>query len=121
VEYPYSTPMGGLNQILATHKDTVEQRPELVLMMVGLQRKAAEFATAHPDEMIAMTVAKLGQKRDAIQIALPNVELNWRMTPEMISQSKNYAEHMLEAKQIRTLPDFAFLDSRFSDEVARTA
>ena len=119
VEYPYSTPMGSLNQILATHKDTVDQRPDLVRTMVMLQRRSAEFATSHPDEMIAMTVAKLGQKRDAIAVALPNVELNWRMTPEMIGQAKTYAEHMLEAKQIRALPDFAFLDPRFSDEVAQ--
>ncbi len=121
VEYPYSTPMGSLNQILATHHDTVAAKPELVRTMVMLQRKAAEFATSHPDEMIAMTVAKLGQKREAIAISLPNVELNWRMTPEMIGQCKAYAEHMLESKQIRALPDFAFLDPRFSDEVAQTA
>ena len=118
VEYPYSTPMGSLNQVLGTHSDTVANRPGLVRTMVGLQRKAAEFATSHPDEIIAMTVAKLGQKREAIAIALPNVELIWRMTPEMIAQSRTYAEHMLELKQIRALPDFAFLDPRFSDEVA---
>ena len=117
VEYPYSTPMGSLNQILATHRDTVAARPDLVRTMVGLQRKAAEFATSHPDDMIAMTVAKLGQKREAIAVSLPNVELNWRMTPEMVAQSKTYAGHMLDAKQIRALPDFAFLDPRFSDEV----
>ena len=121
VEYPYSTPMGSLNQVLATHRDNAAERPDLVRAMVLLQKKAAEFATSHPDEMIAMTVAKLGQKRDAIAVSLPNVELNWRMTPEMVAQSKTYAEHMLEAKQIRALPDFAFLDTRFSDEVARTA
>ena len=121
VEYPYSTPMGSLNQILATHRDNVAERPDLVRAMVLLQKKAAEFATSHPDEMIAMTVAKLGQKRDAIAVSLPNVELNWRMTPEMVAQAKAYAEHMLEAKQIRALPDFAFLDTRFSDEVAQTA
>ena len=121
VEYPYSTPMGSLNQILATHIDTVKERPDLVRTMVGLQRKAAEFATSHPDEMIAMTVAKLGQKRDAIAVALPNVELTWRRTPEMIQQCKTYAEQMLALKQIRVLPDFAFLDPQFSNEVAAAA
>ena len=39
VEYPYSTPMGSLNQILATHTDTVQQRPDLVRTMVELQRR----------------------------------------------------------------------------------
>ena len=77
---------------------------------------------AHPDEMVAMTVAKLGQKREAIAISVPNVELNWRMTPEMIAETKIYAQQMLELKQIRALPDFAtLLDPQFSDAVAKTA
>ena len=51
-----------------------------------------------------------------------NVELNWRMTPEMIAEGKTYADHMLELKQIRALPDFAtFFDTRFSDALAQGA
>jgi NitT/TauT family transport system substrate-binding protein len=120
VEYPYSTPMGSLNMVMATHRETVETRPELVRMMVDVQRQASAYAMGHPDELIAMTVAKLGQKREALLISVPNVELNWRMTPEMIAQTKTYAQQMLEMKQIRMLPDFsALLDPRFSDEVAR--
>ena len=118
VEYPYSTPMGSLNQILGTHADTVQANPALVRSMVGVQRQASDYAMSHRDDMVAMTVQKLGQKKEAVELSAPNVELNWRMTPEMIQQSKTYAEHMLEAKQIRALPDFAFLDPRFSDEVA---
>jgi ABC-type nitrate/sulfonate/bicarbonate transport system substrate-binding protein len=121
VEYPYSTAMGSLNMVIATHRDTAAQRPELVRALILLQRKASEFATAHPDEMTAMTVARLGQKRDAIALALPNVELNWRMTPGMIAQCRSYGDHMLELKQIRSLPDYAFLDTTFSDEVARSS
>ncbi len=122
VEYPYSTPMGSLNMVLGTHRATVDGKPDLVRMMVDIQRRASTYAMAHPDEMIAMTVAKLGQKREAIAVSAPNVELNWRMTPEMIQQTKTYAQQMLELKQIRALPDFAtFLDERFSDEVAKSA
>jgi NitT/TauT family transport system substrate-binding protein len=44
------------------------------------------------------------------------------MTPEMIAETKIYAQQMLEMKQIRALPDFStFLDPRFSDEVAHGA
>ena len=121
VEYPYSTPMGALNQILATHSDTVTDRPELVRTMVLLQRRAAEYATAHPDETATLAVTKLGQKREAIALSLPNVEYTWRMTPEIVIQARTYAEHMLEAKQIKALPDMAFLNATFSDEVARVA
>lgn len=121
VEYPYSTPMGSLNQILATHNDTVAQKPELVRAVVLLQRRAAEYATAHPDETAALAVAKLGQKREAIALSLPNVEYTWQMTPEIMAQSRLYAEHMVEAKQIKAMPDMAFLNPTFSDEVARIA
>jgi NitT/TauT family transport system substrate-binding protein len=122
VEYPYSTPMGSLNMVMATHRETAETRPELVRMVIDIQRKASTFAMTHPDEMIAMTVAKLGQKREAIAVSVPNVELNWQMTPKMIEQVKLYAQQMLEMKQIRTLPDFAALmDPRFSDQVAQSA
>jgi NitT/TauT family transport system substrate-binding protein len=119
LEYPYSTAMGSLNMVIGTHADTVQAKPALVREMVNIQRLASEYAMAHRDEMVAMTVAKLGQKKDAIEISAPNVELNWRMTPEMVAQTKTYAEHMLALKQIKQLPDFAtFLNTSFSDSVA---
>ena len=77
---------------------------------------------ANPAAMVDMTVAKLGQKREAIEVSVPNVDLNWRMTPEMMTETRIYAQQMLELKQIRALPDFAmFLDPKFSDEVAKQA
>ncbi len=121
VEYPYSTPMGSLNMVLATHRDTVAERPELVRAMVLLQRRAAEYATANPNDTATLAVTKLGQKREAIALSLPNVEYTWRMTPEMMAQSRTYAEHMVDAKQIKAMPDMAFLNPAFSDEVARIA
>ncbi len=119
LEYPYSTAMGSLNMVLGTHADTVLQRPALVRQMVQIQRQASEYAMTHRDEMVAMTVQKLGLKKDAIEISAPNVELNWRMSPEMVGQTRIYAEHMLALKQIKQLPDFAtFLNTSFSDAVA---
>ena len=119
LEYPYSTPMGSLNMVLGTHADTVQSNPALVRAMVNVQRQASEYAMSHRDEMVAMTVQKLGQKKEAIEISAPNVELNWRMSPEMVAQTRTYAEHMLSLKQIKQLPDFAtFLNTSFSDAVA---
>jgi len=122
VEYPYSTPMGSLNMVLATHHETTQAKPELCRMMVDIQRQASSYAMANPSAMIDMTVAKLGQKRAAIEVSVPNVELNWRMTQQMIAETRIYSQQMLELKQIRALPDFAvFLDPKFSEEVARQA
>jgi NitT/TauT family transport system substrate-binding protein len=114
--------MGSLNMIVATHHDTTEAKPDLCKIMVDVQRKASTFAMSNPAAMIDMAVAKLGQKREALEVSVPNVELNWRMTPEMMSETHIYAQQMLELKQIRALPDFAlFLDPKFSDEVAKQA
>jgi NitT/TauT family transport system substrate-binding protein len=74
----------------------------------------------HPDEMAAMAVAKLGQKKEAIEASVSNVELTWRFGATEIQQSKTYAEHMLELKQIKQLPDFTgFFDTKFVDDLAK--
>ena len=44
------------------------------------------------------------------------------MTPEMVTAAKAYAEHMLDLKQIRAIPDFAtFMDTRLSDDLSHAA
>jgi NitT/TauT family transport system substrate-binding protein len=119
VEYPYSTPMGSLNMIMGTHRDTIAQKPDLARVVLSLQKQASEYASSHPDEMVEMAVTKLGMKREAVALSVQNVELNWKMTPEMIEAGKTYAQHMLELKQIRALPDFGtFFDTKISDQLA---
>jgi NitT/TauT family transport system substrate-binding protein len=119
VEYPYSTPMGSLNMIMAAHRDTIDQKPDLARLVLNLQKQGSEYAMSHPDEMVAMTVAKLGMKKEAVALSVKNVDLNWKMTPEMVANGKSYAAHMLELKQIRMLPDFTtFLDTKISDQLS---
>ena len=69
VEYPYSTPMGALNMVFGAHRDTLASKPELVSVILEIHRKACEFAMANPAEMVEMAVAKLGQKREAIEVS----------------------------------------------------
>lgn len=122
VEYPYSTEMGSLNMVLGTHRDTIEHNPDLVRTMLQIHRKASEFAATNPDAVIAMAVQKLGQKKAALLISIPNVELKWKLGPAEVKQVKAYAQHMLELKQIKRLPDFAtFLDTSFVDAMAASA
>ncbi len=120
VEYPYSTPMGSLNMVFGAHAETLEKRPQVVRVILEIHRKASEYAMANKSEMIDMAIAKLGQKREALEVSVPNVELNWKMTPDMIQASKTYAEHMVELKQIKQVPDFStFFNTSFSDELAK--
>jgi ABC-type nitrate/sulfonate/bicarbonate transport system substrate-binding protein len=120
VEYPYSTPMGSLNMVVATHRDRLKEKPDEVVMMLNLQRQASAYAMSKPSEIVAMTVAKLGLDKAAVARAIDNVELNWQMTPTMVAEVKAYADHMLELRQIRNLPDFdAMLDQMPSERLAK--
>jgi NitT/TauT family transport system substrate-binding protein len=121
VEYPYSTAMGGLNMIFATHADTVANNPDLVKAMLKTQRQAAEFMSANIPAVVDASVQKLGANRAAVEQALgaKNVEYIWKLDDTVIGQAKTYAQHMLDLKQIRALPKFdTFLNPKFSNELA---
>ena len=121
VEYPYGTAMGGLNMIFATHADTAAKNPDLVLAMLKTQRKAVEFMTENTPAVVDMSVQKLGANRAAVDQALGarNVEYVWKLDDKVQGHARTYAQHMLDLKQIRALPDFGkFLDPKFSNEIA---
>jgi len=120
VEYPYSTPMGGLNMIFGTHEDTVAKNPDLVRTMLKTHRQAVEFMMANKPMVTDMTVQKLGANRAAVDQALGanNVEYVWKLDGTVQGQAKTYAQQMLELKQIRALPKFdTFLNPTFSNEL----
>ncbi|MEO3387306.1 NrtA/SsuA/CpmA family ABC transporter substrate-binding protein [Mesorhizobium sp. CAU 1741] len=122
VEYPYGTEMGALNMIFGAHRDTLAERPEITSVILDIHRQASEFAMANPSELVEMAVMKLGQQREAIELSAPNVELTWYFGETELTQSKTYAQHMLELKQIQALPDFATLfDTRFVEELKQRA
>lgn len=113
VEYPYGTEMGALNMVFGAHRDTLSERPALVRTMLDIHRKATDFAARDREAMIAMAVAKLGQKREALELSAPNVELTWKLGPTEVRQIRAYAEHMQALKQIKRLPEAGFVDTRF--------
>ncbi len=119
VEYPYGTEMGALNMVFGAHRDTLVERPDVVRTMLDIHRKATEFAAGNREAMIAMAVAKLGQKREALELSAPNVELTWRLGPDEVRQAGAYAQHMLALKQIKRLPEPGFIDTRFVDAMSR--
>jgi NitT/TauT family transport system substrate-binding protein len=123
VEYPYGTPMGGLNMIVGTHEETVAKDPDLVRTMLKTHRQAVEFMMANKPAVVGMSVQKLGANRAAVEQALSanNVEYVWKLDGTMQGQARTYAQQMLELKQIRALPKFeTFLNSKFSNELANS-
>ncbi|MBP0462381.1 NrtA/SsuA/CpmA family ABC transporter substrate-binding protein [Roseomonas sp. PWR1] len=121
VEYPYGTPMGGLNMIFATSEALIAQDPALVRTMLGVHRRATEYMMANLPEVAEATVRILGAQRAAVDHAFANdnIQYAWRLDETVLTQARLYAQQMLEMRQIRALPDFSkFLNPRFSNEVA---
>lgn len=112
VEYPYSTPIGSLNMILSTSEKLIRDDPQRLRLIVDLHKQATDYAMAHPEQMIEVAMQKLGQQRRSIEIAVPNVELTWRIDDEFIRRARAYAELMFAKKQIRQLPDVAKVISK---------
>jgi len=114
VEYPYSTAIGSLNMVWGAKRETIEKNPDLVKVMMEIHRKATDYAQANESAKIEMAVQKLGQTRKSIEIAVPNVELTWKIDDEFIKRARAYAQLMHEKKQIRELPNFdAFITTKF--------
>ena len=107
VEYPYSTPIGSLNMILSASEKLIKTDPERLRLIIDMHKKATDYAMAHPDEMVEVAMQKLGQQRKSIEMAVPNVELTWKIDDEFIKRAKAYSELMLEKKQVRQAPDLS--------------
>jgi NitT/TauT family transport system substrate-binding protein len=107
VEYPYSTPIGSLNMILSASEKMIRENPERLKLIVEMHKKATDYAMAHPEEMVEVAMQKLGQQRKSIELAVPNVELTWKIDNDFIARAKAYSELMVEKKQVRQAPDMA--------------
>jgi NitT/TauT family transport system substrate-binding protein len=55
--------------------------------------------------MVEVAMQKLGQQRKSIELAVPNVELTWKIDNDFIARAKAYSELMVEKKQVRQAPD----------------
>jgi NitT/TauT family transport system substrate-binding protein len=114
VEYPYSTPIGSLNMILDASQKAAKENPDRIRMVVDMHKKAADYAMAHPQEIVEMAMQKLGQQRASLELAVPNVVLAWKIDDDFMRQAKAYAALMLENKQLRQPVDLdKFVDREF--------
>ncbi len=105
VEYPYSTSIGPLNMILSASQKQVKENPERIKMVVDMHKKAVDYAMARQPEIVEMAVQKLGQQRRSVELAVPNVELAWKIDDVFMQRAKAYTQLMLENKQLRNPVD----------------
>ena len=75
--------------VFGTHRDVITEKPDLVRAMLGIHQRATDFASNNKDAMVAMASSKLGQKKEAIEASVPNVELTWRLGPSKSNNRKS--------------------------------
>jgi ABC-type nitrate/sulfonate/bicarbonate transport system substrate-binding protein len=107
IEYPYSTPIGSLNMIMSTSEKMINENPDRLKIIVKMHEQATEYAQAHPEEIMQVAMQKLGQQRASLEIAVPNVELTWKIDDEFVKRAKAYSQLMVEKKQVRQAPDMS--------------
>ena len=105
VEYPYSTPIGPLNMILSASQKAVKENPQRVKLIVDMHRNAVDYAMAHQPEIVEVAMQKLGQQRRSVELAVPNVELAWKIDDVFMERARAYTKLMFENKQIRQAID----------------
>ncbi len=114
VEYPYSTPIGPLNMILSASQKQVKENPERIKLVVDMHKKAVDYAMSRQSEIVEMAVQKLGQQRRSVELAVPNVELAWKIDDVFMKRAKAYTQIMFENKQLRSPVDLdKFVTTQF--------
>ena len=105
--------------VLTTSQEKIDKDPELVMTLLTIHRKAAEYAMKTTSEFVAIAMQKLGQQKPSIEKAAPNVELTWMIDDLFLKQANYYGTQMLNKKQIRQLPDYkTFINPTFITKVA---
>ena len=101
VEYPYSTPIGPLNMILSASQKAVKENPERIKLVVDMHKKAVDYAMSNRPQIVDMAIAKLGQQKKSVELAVPNVELAWKLDDKFMERATAYTKLMYENRQIR--------------------
>lgn len=114
LSYPYyGDAIGTINAGMLVRRETVEQDPNLVLMLVAAHARATEYLNAHPDQWLKRA-SKFGTPLAVLQKAAPNMELAWEMDEEFIARTAALGKRMQALGVIERQPDYEKLfDPRF--------
>ncbi len=120
IDLPYKTPAGGLNLVLVSHPALIEKDPDTVSAFLRTHRRAVELAKANPATYVDAAVARLGIARPLAELAIKNIDVQWRITEEWLSRARFFNETMVEVKQIKQPPDIAkFVNTVLNGAIAK--
>jgi len=107
VLHPYDTPMGKINIVFGTRRDLLEREPELCRALVETHARATDHLIENRDEWARATTKAWGNKLDAVQLAIQNIALRWRLDGAYVDQARVLGDQLERLRQIKRQPEYA--------------
>jgi len=122
VLHPYDTPMGKINIVFGTSRALLDREPELCRSMVGTHARATEYLDANRREWAKATTKAWGAKLEAVQLAIENITLRWKLDDAYVAQARVLGEQLEQLRQIKQQPEYqTFITRAFTREIEETA
>ena len=118
VLHPYDTPMGKINIVFGTSQALLEREPDLCRALVETHARATEFLIHNPEEWARATTKAWGAKLDAVELAIGNIALRWKLGGAYVAQARVLGEQLELLRQIKRQPEYStFIAERFALEL----
>lgn len=118
VAHPYDTAMGKINIVFGTSQAMLEREPELCRTLVATHVRATEFMRLNPGEWARATTKAWGAKLEAVQLAIRNIELRWRLDTAYLQQARALGEELERLRQVKRQPNYeSFIITQFTREL----
>ena len=106
VLHPYDTPMGKINIVFGTRRALLEREPELCRKLVETHARATEYLDQNRLEWAKATTKAWGAKLEAVQLAIQNISLGWKLGDSYLTQARVLGEQLEKLKQIKKQPEY---------------
>jgi NitT/TauT family transport system substrate-binding protein len=113
--YPYNTPVGTINVVLATRSDLIA-KPDYVREVVKTHAQACTWVgkPENRDAFEAMTTKVLGPDKPTLDLAMKNINFDYMIDADYIAKAKYYGQQMITLKEIAQVPDYStFINTSF--------
>jgi len=118
VLYPYETRMGKINIVFGTSQALLDRDPELCRAMVATHARATEYLATHPAEWARATTKAWGAKLAAVELAIRNIELRYRLDDDYVAQARVLGEELELLRQVKRQPSYErFIRPEFAREL----
>lgn len=118
VLHPYDTPMGKINIVFGTSQAMLERDPALCRALVATHARATDYMRRNPSLWARATTKAWGAKLEAVELAIRNIELRWRLDEAYVSQARVLGEELSRLRQIKQQPSYeTFIVTHFTREL----